>query len=119
MVTLGMSYRVVPGREEKFERVFDAVVDQLAAVEGHVRTRLFRACDGASPEEGAEYLIQSEWRDRRSFDAFLDSSVFARVTAWGGREILRDRPEHAIYERKERVGDRANERVDCPVAHAS
>lgn len=119
MVTLGMSYRVVPGREEEFERVFDAVVDQLAAVEGHVRTRLFRACDGPSPPEGAEYLIQSEWRDRRSFDAFIASSVFARVTAWGGREILRDRPEHTIYEGGERAGERAERRAACPVAHAS
>lgn len=119
MVTLGMSYRVVPGREEEFERVFDSVVEQLAAVDGHVRTRLLQACDGASPDEGAEYVIQSEWRDRRSFDAFLDSSVFARVTAWGGREILRDRPEHTIYERGERLGERSDGRAGRAVARVS
>ena len=116
MVTLGMSYRVIPGREEEFEKVFGGVADALSEVDGHIHSRLFRACDEV---DGSDYLILSEWRDRSSFDAFLGSTVFARVTAWGGREILRGRPEHEVYEHGVRTDGRPSEPAACPVAHAS
>jgi heme-degrading monooxygenase HmoA len=118
MVTLGMSYEVIPGREEQFERVFEGVVDKLEHVDGHVRTRLYRACDRGS-EGPPDYMILSEWRDRASFDGFVGSSVFARVTAWGGREILRGRPVHEIYEHGASSGAHPDEMAACPVAHAS
>lgn len=93
MITLGMSYQVLPGRETDFEQAFRGVNNALAGQDGHVATRLYRHC-----ADDADYLILSEWRDRDSFDRFIHSDAFRRVTTWGTAEILRSRPSHSVYE---------------------
>lgn len=92
MVTIGMNYEVLPGKEEAFEEKFHAVLTSFASGSGHVRTRLFR--DVVSPRS---YLIHSEWETRDAFTAFLRSDAFRAVTDWGKEEILADRPRHRVY----------------------
>lgn len=114
MVTVGMDYRVNPGREEEFEKVFQGVVRTLSAAPEHVATRLYRACGSAS-----DYLILSEWTSRAAFEGFVASSAFRQVTAWGMDGILRDRPSHEVYEHGVASEARApRAKATCPVSHA-
>jgi heme-degrading monooxygenase HmoA len=92
MTTIGMHYDVVPGKEEEFEKGFLKVIDYLKTVAGHVESRLYE--DVAST---GSYLILSQWNDKDSFQRFLQSPEFAKVTAWGRAEILRGRPRHQVY----------------------
>ena len=92
MTTIGMHYDVVPGKEEEFEKGFLKVIDHLKTVAGHVESKLYE--DVAST---GSYLILSQWNDKDSFQRFLQSPEFARVTAWGRAEILRGRPRHQVY----------------------
>jgi heme-degrading monooxygenase HmoA len=92
MTTIGMHYDVIPGKEQEFERGFLAVIEHLKTVAGHVESKLYE--DVAST---GSYLIMSQWASRESFDAFLRSPEFAKVTSWGRAEILRGRPRHKVY----------------------
>ena len=92
MVTVGMNYEVVPGREGDFEQVFASVQKLMDAMPGHEHTQLFRAVD--NPQT---YLIISRWSDRKAFDGFVASEQFRKVTTWGKEQILARRPEHEIY----------------------
>jgi len=92
MTTIGMHYDVVPGKEQEFEKGFLAVIDHLKTVPGHVESKLYE--DVAST---GSYLILSQWNDKDSFQKFLQSPEFAKVTAWGRAEILRGRPRHQVY----------------------
>lgn len=115
MVTVGMNYRVVPGREPDFERVFQGVVKILAAEPEHVSTRLFRACEAVP-----DYLIVSEWSDRTAFEGFIGSDAFRRVASWSLDGVLRGRPSHEVYETggpTEHVTRAASDSPRCPVAH--
>ena len=93
MTTIGMHYDVIPGKEEEFEKGFLAVIEHLKTVGGHVESRLYE--DVASV---GSYVILSEWDSRESFQRFIQSPAFAKVTAWGRGEILRGRPRHKIYD---------------------
>ena len=92
MTTIGMHYDVIAGKEEEFEKGFLAVIEHLKTVAGHVESRLYE--DVAST---GSYLIQSQWESKESFDRFMQSPEFAKVTAWGRAEILRGRPRHKVY----------------------
>jgi heme-degrading monooxygenase HmoA len=92
MTTIGMHYDVISGKEHEFEGGFLAVIDYLKTVAGHVESKLYE--DVASR---GSYLIMSQWDSRESFDAFLRSPEFAKVTSWGKAEILRVRPRHKVY----------------------
>ena len=92
MTTIGMHYDVVPGKEQEFEKGFLAVIEHLKTVAGHVESKLYE--DVAST---GSYLILSQWKDKDSFQRFLQSPEFAKVTAWGRAEILRGRPRHQVY----------------------
>lgn len=92
MVTIGMNYKVLPGKEEVFERAFKAVLDALSAQPGHVKSWLYQ---DTADRNG--YLILSEWNDQSQFDSFVRSEAFARVTNWGKEQILSERPRHQVY----------------------
>ncbi|MBK8913267.1 MAG: antibiotic biosynthesis monooxygenase [Phycisphaerales bacterium] len=92
MVTVGMNYDVLPGRESDFETVFAKVLDVMRAMPGHTDTRLYR--DVARP---GCYLILSDWSDQAAFEAFTRSDRFRAVTDWGKSQILAGRPRHDIY----------------------
>jgi len=92
MVTIGMNYRVLPGKKEVFERAFHQVLETMKQMPGHTASTLYR-------EVGNEnsFLILSEWNEQAAFDSFIRSEAFAKVTNWGKEQILADRPRHQIY----------------------
>lgn len=92
MITVGMNYSVIPGKERDFEAVFGKVREIIERMDGHVRTRLYR-----DVSEPTSYLIHSEWSDRAAFDAFIGSPQFRGVADWGKANILSARPRHEIY----------------------
>jgi heme-degrading monooxygenase HmoA len=94
MITVGMNYRVLPGKEETFEKAFRNVLGVMGEMEGHTESHLWRDVD-----EPGSYLITSDWSDREAFDAFLSSDRFRKVADWGSEQILAGRPKHEIYER--------------------
>lgn len=92
MITVGMNYRVIPGKERDFENKFADVVSALNKAEGHVKSTLWKDVNG----EGS-YLITSEWNDESEFQNFIRSDAFRDVTNWGREQILSARPEHRVY----------------------
>jgi heme-degrading monooxygenase HmoA len=92
MTTIGMHYDVVPGKEEEFERGFLAVLEHLKTLAGHVESHMYEDVAGVG-----SYVILSQWETKESFEAFIHSPEFAKVTAWGKAEMLRGRPRHKVY----------------------
>lgn len=92
MVTIGMNYKVIPGKEETFEKAFNNVLNAMAEIEGHTESFLFK--DVNSP---ASYLITSKWTSEDAFKVFIASDAFKKVTNWGSENILAGRPEHTVY----------------------
>ena len=92
MITVGMNYRVIEGKQQVFEDKFAAVIDALKAAEGHSISILWK-----DVSDDASYLITSEWSDEQAFTEFIRSDVFRAVTNWGKEQILSSRPEHKIY----------------------
>jgi len=107
MITVGMNYRILPGKEKAFETVFAKVLEVMTAMTGHAQSHLFR--DVFDPQS---YLIISEWTDKAAFDAFTASDRFKSVTTWGKEQILATRPKHEIYGLEQSKPPGA-----CPVPH--
>ncbi|RMH59968.1 MAG: antibiotic biosynthesis monooxygenase [Candidatus Hydrogenedentota bacterium] len=93
MVTVGMYYDVVEGKEEEFISSFRSVFDLLKkGFPGHKETRLYRDVDNSS-----SFVIVSEWDSEEDFRSFVTSEEFRKVTEWGESEILSGRPRHKVY----------------------
>lgn len=92
MITVGMDYKIVAGKDEEFLAVFKKVVGIMADMSGHTATHIYRDVDAEH-----DYLIVSEWTDKSAFDAFIASDRFKGVVTWGKENVLRDRPKHEIY----------------------
>lgn len=92
MITVGMNYSVLPGKQEDFEQKFTTVLNALRAADGHVASSLYR-----DVADDTAYLIVSEWAEQAQFVSFIRSQAFKDVTAWGKAEILAGRPKHTIY----------------------
>ena len=92
LITVGMNYQVIPGKQSEFEEKFAAVLGALRAADGHTSSTLWR-----DVADDASYLITSEWSDEEAFAAFIRSDAFRAVTDWGKAEILAGRPQHRIY----------------------
>lgn len=92
MVTIGMNYEVLPGKEEIFENAFHKVVNAMSGMTGHVETHLYREIDHAR-----KYLIVSQWSEKKAFDAFIASDAFRSIANWGKEQILAGRPKHEVY----------------------
>ncbi len=93
MITVGMNYRVIPGKEQDFEDKFNAVLTALNDAPGHQESHLFQDVNDRS-----SYLIVSEWSDEKAFAEFIQSQAFRDVTNWGKEQILADRPRHKVYQ---------------------
>ena len=93
VVTVGMNYQVLPGKNELFEQVFRAVLKEMDTMDGHTKTHLYR--DVADEQS---YLIVSEWSSREAFDGFIASPKFRGVTNFGTEQVLAGRPSHQVYE---------------------
>ncbi len=92
MVTIGMNYKVIPGKEETFENAFNKVVTAMRRIDGHRESHMFRDINDAQ-----HYLIVSQWSRKAAFEAFIASDAFRNVANWGKEQILSDRPHHEIY----------------------
>jgi heme-degrading monooxygenase HmoA len=87
-----MHYEVIPGKKEEFETGFLGVLDHLKSVPGHVESHMYEDIQSAG-----SYVILSQWADKTSFEQFIRSDAFKKVTAWGRAEILRSRPVHKVF----------------------
>ncbi len=105
MVTIGMNYKVIPGKEETFETAFGKVAKAMGGIEGHSKTRMFRDIS-----DSRHYLIVSQWSRKAAFDSFIASDTFKSVANWGKEQILSDRPHHEVY-----GGDEPSAAGACPV----
>ena len=92
MITIGMNYQVIPGKETLFVNAFDGVAAALAKAAGHEESKLY--CEQKAANN---FLIISQWRDEAAFQAFITSEAFRQVANWGASEILSGRPTHKIY----------------------
>jgi len=94
MVTIGMNYHVIAGKEEQFEGACRKVLRLMGEADGHDDSQIFRRIDGG---DGPEYLIVSRWADEPAFQGFIASDAFKKVTSWGKEHILSARPSHTTY----------------------
>jgi heme-degrading monooxygenase HmoA len=92
MITVGMNYRVIPGKQADFEQKFADVIGALRSAQGHTTSTLWK-----DVSDDASYLITSEWSDEKAFTDFIHSQAFRDVTNWGKEQILAGRPQHKIY----------------------
>ena len=92
MITVGMHYDVLPGKEKAFEDGFASIEKALQGATGHTMSRLYR--DVAKPRS---YLIYSEWSSMPEFQKFMASPEFRAAVNWGKEEILEGRPRHQIW----------------------
>ncbi|MFQ5597432.1 MAG: antibiotic biosynthesis monooxygenase family protein [Nitrospiria bacterium] len=108
MITVGMNYQVLEGKAQPFEKKFALVLEAMAKTPGHMKTHLYR-----DVFREHSYLIVSEWASRDTFDRFIQSESFEKVTNWGKEHILAARPKHEVY------GDETAAPVSggCPVDH--
>ncbi len=92
MITVGMNYHVIEGKQADFEEKFAHVIQALEAAAGHSNSNLWK-----DVSDNASYLITSEWSDEQAFTDFIHSQAFKDVTSWGKEQILSGRPQHKIY----------------------
>ena len=92
MITVGMNYHVLPGKQKDFEDKFGAVLAALRAAAGHTNSTLWK-----DVADDASYMITSEWSDEEAFKSFITSEAFRNVTTWGKEQILSGRPQHKVY----------------------
>lgn len=92
MITVGMNYNVIPGKQREFEDKFEAVIGAIRTAPGHVLSNLYR-----DVKDDCAYLIVSEWSEQSRFTEFIRSQAFKDVTSWGKAEILSGRPRHTVY----------------------
>jgi len=92
MITVGMNYHVIAGKQSLFEEKFASVIQALEAAAGHSSSNLWK-----DVSDDASYLITSEWSDEQAFLDFIQSQAFKDVTSWGKEQILSGRPQHKIY----------------------
>lgn len=92
MITVGMNYHVIEGKQKDFEDKFAGVIDALKAADGHENSVLWK-----DVVDDASYLITSEWSDEQAFKDFISSDAFRAVTNWGKEQILSGRPQHKVY----------------------
>ena len=92
MITIGMNYEVLEGKEEVFEKAFSRVLDAIKEAAGHRGSRLL--CDVHAERS---YVIMSEWDSEEGFNDFIASPQFARVGDWGKEQVLAARPRHVVY----------------------
>ncbi len=103
MVTIGMNYKVLEGKNDTFEKAFNKVVTAMGGIDGHSETFMYSQIN-----DPQEYLIVSQWSDKGAFDGFIASDTFKNVANWGKEEILAGRPKHEVFGSEAKGGG-------CPV----
>jgi heme-degrading monooxygenase HmoA len=93
VVTIGMNYTVLEGKEKIFEDACARVIETMKGIDGHSDSKLFKEVG----ESKRGYLIVSVWSSEEAFRAFVASDAFKKVTNWGAQNILAGRPSHTVY----------------------
>jgi heme-degrading monooxygenase HmoA len=93
VVTIGMNYFVIPGKEQIFEDACAKVIETMSGIDGHETSSLYREVSDGDPV----YLISSRWQNEQAFKDFIASDAFKKVTNWGALNILAGRPQHTTY----------------------
>tara|TARA_B100002003_G_scaffold249838_1_gene287271 strand:- start:3396 stop:3611 length:216 start_codon:yes stop_codon:yes gene_type:complete len=70
-----MNYKVIPGKEETFEKACNGVIEAMAGIGGHTESFLYKDVN-----DGQSYLIASEWSSEDAFNTFCQSDNFKKVT---------------------------------------
>lgn len=94
LVTIGMNYFVIPGKEQIFEDACIKVIETMDGIDGHETSSLYRQIGEKEPI----YLIVSRWKEESAFNEFIGSDAFKKVTNWGALNILSGRPQHTTYQ---------------------
>ena len=79
MITIGMNYYVIPGKEEPFEAACAKVIDTMGGIEGHDTSEIYRQLGDKDPV----YLILSRWSNETAFDEFVASVHEVRAGGTG------------------------------------
>lgn len=108
MITVGMNYEIIEGKEKEFETMFAKVLTVMADFSGHSDTHLF-----TDVWKSNSYLVISEWSDEKAFDGFISSERFKNVVDWGKEKVLASRPKHEVY------GRGATRDEACPASAAA
>jgi heme-degrading monooxygenase HmoA len=95
MVTIGMNYFVLPGKEQIFENACARVVETMGTIDGHDSSQIYKQVGPGADEP--VYLIVSRWASEQAFRDFIASDAFKKVTDWGSQNILSGRPQHTTY----------------------
>lgn len=69
-------FRIAPGREEDFKRVWSERKSYLDQVAGF---RRFRLLEGRPGETETIFISHSEWDSRAAFQAWTDSEAFTKA----------------------------------------
>jgi heme-degrading monooxygenase HmoA len=93
VVTIGMNYTVLAGKEKIFEDACAKVVKTMETIAGHDHSQIYKSI----ATDDAGYLIVSRWESEDAFNAFIASDAFKKVTNWGKENILAGRPTHTTY----------------------
>ena len=94
MVTIGMNYEVLEGKQQIFEDACAKVVATMESIDGHDHSTIYRSIAA----DASAYLIVSRWQSEQAFNDFIDSDTFKKVTNWGKQNILAGRPSHTTYQ---------------------
>ncbi|MHC4911189.1 MAG: antibiotic biosynthesis monooxygenase family protein [Planctomycetota bacterium] len=92
MITVGMDYKIIPGKDQEFTSVFEKVLRIMVDMPGHSKTNLYR-----NVWSEHDYLVVSEWSDEHAFRSFIASDRFRGVANWGKDNVLAARPTHEVY----------------------
>jgi heme-degrading monooxygenase HmoA len=95
VVTIGMNYFVIAGKEKVFEDACGSVVKVMEDIDGHEESDLFKR---VGKDGDPVYLIVSRWQNEAAFKDFIASDQFKKVTNWGKENILSARPRHTTYQ---------------------
>jgi heme-degrading monooxygenase HmoA len=95
VVTIGMNYFVIAGKEKVFEDACGSVVKVMEEIDGHEESDLFKR---VGKDGDPVYLIVSRWQNEGAFNDFIASDQFKKVTNWGKENILSARPRHTTYQ---------------------
>ena len=91
-------FRIKPGKEPDFERVWAERDSQLDQVSGFREFKLLR---GASSDEQTLYISHSTWESREKFEDWTRSDAFRKAhgSAGGSAGAILGHPEFEGYEK--------------------
>ncbi|MEM9683115.1 MAG: antibiotic biosynthesis monooxygenase [Pseudomonadota bacterium] len=90
-------FKIIPGEEEAFEKVWKERDRNLTDVDGFIEFHLLR---GPKTDEHTLYASHTVWRSREDFEAWTRSEAFRKAHASAGdhRHVYLGHPEFEGFE---------------------